>query len=135
MNQKLKIKEFKNETGEVFLELGYDPEQNWGLTNWIGWVNEDNIKQGGVAMIELVKKYKIKNWLNDSRNNEGSWDGANDWIANSWMPQVVVAGLKKYSVILPKDLYSQLSAEFMADNAEQTGLQVVNWDSEEKAKA
>jgi hypothetical protein len=135
MDEKLKITEFQNDEGEVFLELGYDPQLNWGLTNWIGFLTTKDVQLGTKAMLELIKEHNIENWLNDNRQAEGSWDGVNDWLAEWWIPRIIEAGLIKYSVIVPKDLYAQLSTELMADNAESVGLKMINWDKEEDARA
>jgi hypothetical protein len=133
MNNKFKIMELKNSDGNVYFELGYQPEFNWGLTNWIGWVQVEEVKAGGMQMLELIKKYHIKYWLNDNRELEGSWDDANEWIANFWIPNVLKAGLEKYSVIVPNNLPAQLSSEFMADNAEKTTLKMLNVQTEQEA--
>lgn len=135
MDEKFKISELKNEDGQVYFEIGYDSEKNWGLTNWIGFLPVDYIKSGAESMIDLIKEYNIKHWLDDNRQIEGAWDEANDWIASSWMPRAIEGGLKKFAIIVPDDIFSQISSEFMVENAEKTDLKMVNWKSEEDAIA
>lgn len=134
MENKFKITEFKNEQGHVYFELGYDPTTNWGLTNWIGYLPVEYIKTGAEAMIDLIKKHNIKNWLDDNREIEGAWDEANDWIASSWMPRAIEAGLRKFAIIVPDDIFSQVSSDFMADNAKGTALDMINWKTEDEAR-
>ncbi|MEL5996449.1 hypothetical protein AAFH49_19700, partial [Hymenobacter segetis] len=51
--------------------------------------------------------------LNDNREVIGSWSSANDWIAENWMPQVMVLGLKRFAHIVSPGIFGQASAAEM----------------------
>ncbi|MFP4088972.1 MAG: hypothetical protein ACLFUB_12975 [Cyclobacteriaceae bacterium] len=55
--------------------------------------------------------------MNDNSQLSGSWDEANDWIAQNWMPRALAAGLKKFAHITSLDVFGALSAEELLTKA------------------
>lgn len=112
--------QLQNKEQEVFYEVEYLQNQGFLYSNWIGsYLSFEQIKQGCLLGLDKVKEHKCPLLLNDNRQLEGTWDEANEWIATEWMPQAIQAGLMKFAHILPEDIYAQLSAEFMEDNAKE----------------
>lgn len=113
-------KQLQNEKQEVYIEVEYLETEKILYSNWIGsYLSLEQVKQGCLLVLEEIKEHKCLLLLNDNRQLEGTWDEANEWIANEWMPQAIQAGLMKFAHILPEDLFAQLSAEFMEDNAKK----------------
>ena len=54
--------------------------------------------------------------VNNNSNLRGSWDHANDWIAEVWLPRALALDLKKLSHIVSKDIFTTLSFEEMQTN-------------------
>lgn len=130
--------ELKNENQEVFYEVEFWADRNIIYSNWKGdFLDVDKVKQGALLGLEKIEEHKTPIFLNDNRELKGAWDGANDWIANEWIPKAIVAGLKKFAHIVPEDIYAQLSAEFMKDNTEEVKdtFQMMIFEDEEKAIA
>jgi hypothetical protein len=113
-------KELKNESGAVFFEVEYLEDKKILYANWIGsYLSVEQVQQGALLALDEINRYKCTLLLNDNRQVEGVWDEANAWIANELMPRAIQAGLLKMAHILSPDLYAQLSAEFMEDNAKK----------------
>ena len=51
--------------------------------------------------------------LNDNSKVVGSWSGANNWIAQNWMPQALAMGLKRFAHIVSPGIFGQASAAEM----------------------
>jgi hypothetical protein len=49
--------------------------------------------------------------LNDNRLVTGPWQGAADWVAKEWFPQMFAAGMTHFALIQSTSVFSQLSAE------------------------
>ena len=69
--------------------------------------------QGCQATIDFLRENRCAHMLNDNREVVGSWNSANDWIAASWMPQVLKLGLKRFALIVSPGIFGQASAEEM----------------------
>jgi maltoporin len=112
----------KTEGGEVIVEIQYLPAQKLLRANWKGsYLSLEEVQKGALAALDYLKRYEAPFLFNDNRELEGAWDEANDWVAQVWMPQAIAAGMKKFAHILAKDLYAQLSAEFMEENSRKVG--------------
>lgn len=113
-------KQLKDEQQIVFFEVEYLEDKKFLYTNWIGsYLSVEQVQQGSLLALEVIKEHQSPLLLNDNRQLEGAWDDSNEWLASEWMPQAIQAGLMKFAHILPKDLFAQLSAEFMEDNAKK----------------
>lgn len=109
-----------DEQQKVFYEIEYLKNTKILYSNWIGsYLSVEQVKQGCLLGLDKIKEHKCSLLLNDNRQLEGVWDEANDWIATEWMPQAIQAGLMQFAHILPQDLFAQLSAEFMEENAKK----------------
>jgi len=128
----------KDKNQNVFYEVEYWSDKNIIYSNWKGdFLDVDEVKEGALLGLEKIKEYKTSIFLNDNRELRGSWDGANEWIANEWIPNAIAAGLKKFAHIVPEDIYAQLSADFMKDNSEEVkdAFQMRIFEDEAKAIA
>jgi hypothetical protein len=112
-------------------------DKNLLYSNWIGsYLSVEQVKAGALLGLEKIKEMKVAQLLNDNRQLEGVWNQANDWVASYWMPEAIKAGLRKFAHIIPQELYAQLSAELMEDNAaKQEGeFQLKLFDNQEDAE-
>lgn len=113
-------KELKSETNEPYIICEYFQDKQYLYSNWIGsYLPVEKIKQGTLLVLEMIKEHSATKLINDNRELEGVWDEANEFIEKVWMPQAIEAGLKRFAHILSPNLYAQLSAEFMEDNAKK----------------
>ncbi|WP_338814618.1 hypothetical protein V9L05_05035 [Bernardetia sp. Wsw4-3y2] len=115
-------KELKDESQKVFLQIEQFTDRNIMYSNWIGTdLTIAQIKEGGALILKELAQHPTPLILNDNRQVVGGWDVVviDAWIADHWMPQVIKAGVKKFAHLLPNELFTELSAEFMKDNSEQ----------------
>lgn len=111
------IHELKNDLQEVFVQVEHLEDKNVIKVTWISdHLLVEEVKAGCLLILDKMAEHKIPLFLNDGSRVSSSWDEANDWIANEWMPKASALGLKKMAHILSKDIFAQLSAEFMEEN-------------------
>lgn len=114
-------RELKTRDDKLFITCEYLQDKNYLYSNWIGsYLPVEDVKNGTLLVLEMIKEYSATTLINDNRELEGVWDEANEFIEKIWMPQAIDAGLKKFAHILSPNLYAQLSAEFMEDNAKKS---------------
>jgi hypothetical protein len=93
------------------LEISYDPEHRFMYCNWIGFQNHEMIVESGAIILSMFQKMGISKVLNDNRLVSGPWQGAGQWTANVWFPDMIEAGLKYFAWVFPPDTYAQFSVE------------------------
>jgi hypothetical protein len=103
----------KNKLGEVYFTSSYDETNGWIYNEWTGDVTVEEVIEACKVSIEYLEEIKPSKILNDNSQLSGSWDEANDWIAQNWMPRALAAGLKKFAHIMSSDVFGALSAEEM----------------------
>lgn len=112
--------ELKDQKGNVYYTVEFLADKNIVFSQWFGsYLLVEQIKEGALLGLSKIKEHRVSKLLNDNTQLEGTWDEANDWIAQEWMPEALEAGLMKFAHVISKDIFGQLSAEFMEDNNKQ----------------
>ena len=106
-------KELINSFDKVYLTIEFDGANQWIYNNWIGVLPTEKVIQGCQATIDFLREKPCSKMLNDNRQVVGSWNSANEWIAQTWMPQVLALGLKRFALVLSPGIFGQASASEM----------------------
>jgi hypothetical protein len=96
---------------KIFLEISRDDINNWVYAQWIGQVSTEDVKEGSLKILDELKQSKYRCLLNNNKDLVGHWDGANEWIANEWIPKALKAKLEKFAHVLSDYSFGQASAE------------------------
>lgn len=75
--------------------------------------------QGCQATIDFLRENPCAHLSNDNREIIGSWNSANEWIAQNWLPQVLALGLKRFAHIVSPGIFGQASAAEMVTRVGQ----------------
>ncbi|MEM8966917.1 MAG: hypothetical protein AAGE93_10915, partial [Bacteroidota bacterium] len=101
-------------SGQKYLTISYDEKEGWVQDKWTGnFGTQENFRNGVLSVVEFIEgsQGQCTMWLADLSEMKGSWDSSRDWIAQHIMPRVLKAGLLFEAVVLPKDVFSKLSAQ------------------------
>jgi hypothetical protein len=74
-------------------------------------VSTDEIKEAGLAYIQMVKETGCPKLLNDNRELVGPFKAANDGIEKVWTPQIIRNGVRYFAHLVSHGIYGQLSAQ------------------------
>ncbi|RZL17443.1 MAG: PAS domain S-box protein, partial [Pedobacter sp.] len=85
--------------------------------DWIGYQSLDSVQNGGMVMLEMLKKNRCSKVLNDNTNVLGTWSEAADWAGSVWFPMMEQAGLKDFAWVYSANMFSRLAAEKSVDIA------------------
>lgn len=105
--------ELTNAFGQPFLTITYDPAHRWLHNQWQGMLSVGSVMQGATAVLEWMREHDCGYLLNDNLRVVGSWNQANDWIAQTWMPQALTLGLRRFAHVAPPGTFVATSAEEM----------------------
>jgi len=108
------VEKFKNEAGDIYAVLTYEPNKNYLLMKWIGYSSEDEVKLASMKMMEWQKeKGRAKNCrfhVHDTKEIQGAWIGLVEWIKNEMFPFCYEFGLRYNLSVTSPDLFSKMSS-------------------------
>ncbi|MBC7448870.1 MAG: hypothetical protein H7330_12510 [Hymenobacteraceae bacterium] len=103
----------RNAFGQPYLIITHDAENNWIYNEWRGVLSVNSVMQGADAVLGVMRQTGCQYLLNDNCAVVGSWNQANDWIAQTWMPKALELGLRRFAHLAPAGTFVQASAEEM----------------------
>ena len=62
-------------------------------------------------VMDIYKKNRCKGAIVESTKMSGSFNDANDWLSQIYMPKLASLGLQKVAVVLPQNIFAQLSVD------------------------
>lgn len=108
-------KELRNELGQLYYRCSV--KDKYVYQDWYGdYLSRQDVIDGSTFGLDMLEKYDLKLMVNNNSNLRGSWDHANDWIAEVWLPRALSLGLNKLSHIVSTDIFTTLSFEEMQTN-------------------
>jgi hypothetical protein len=112
-------KELKNPLGEVYLHIEYSEEAAAVVVNWIGFADDEELKAGMEAGLQLLKDKGATRWVANAANMEGGFEDSNDWLEQDWTPRAQAAGLQVVAFVVSQDVFNQFSTtEYAERNAD-----------------
>jgi len=74
----------------------------------------------------LVEQSRATKKLCDLRGFERGFDPINDWYVAEFLPKLRAAGIRYNAVVLPNDIFVQISGELFEEEAKAQGEVIVN---------
>lgn len=106
------LQEFKNSSNHTYATIEYDEENKCISDTWEGMFGtQENFRKVLVYIVAAVQERKVTSWLADLSKMNGSFDGSKKWIIETVVPAVITAGLQFEAIVLPKNIFSKLSAK------------------------
>lgn len=112
--QVVTIEKIRNDAGEVYAVLTYEPNKNYLMMKWLGYSSEAEVRHASSKMMEWQKNNgqikKCKFHVHDTKEIEGAWIGVVDWIENEMFPFCYQFGLRYNLSVTSPDLFSKMSS-------------------------
>jgi hypothetical protein len=102
---------FTNSFGKPYLITEWDATNGWLYNRWMGLLSTENVIQGATEGLAVMRQTAATAILNDNREVTGSWNQANEYLAQEWLPQAVALGLRRFAHVLAPGIFAQMSAE------------------------
>lgn len=108
------VEKFRNEAGDIYALLTYDPNKNYLLMRWIGYSSESEVKHASMAMMQWQKNIgqtrNCRFHVHDTKEIQGAWIGVVDWIRDEMWPFCYQCGLRYNLSVTSPDLFSKMSS-------------------------
>lgn len=127
--------EVKNALGEVYYTAQFNEKEGWLHGQWDGYISSDEVIEGVKQFMRTFENLKYEKLLNDSSRGEGSWDEANEWLGQNWIPSAIANGLKKFAFVVSPDIFSAMSSEELATKIPGTAFEMRTFETKADAEA
>ena len=98
------------------IEISLDQATHILYCTWLGFQDEQSLKDAGLVIHELFVLNKCSKILNDNTNVIGPWNHSTEWTTTQWFPSMIEAGLKKFAWVFSTDVFAQISAYRVTPN-------------------
>ncbi|EMR04742.1 hypothetical protein [Cesiribacter andamanensis] len=127
--------EVKNKLGQTYYTGFMNTARGWYEGEWNGYVNSDEVIEAVKIVMANTDQSTFTKSLNDSSKGEGSWDEANDWLGQNWIPYAVAGGLQKFAFVVSPDIFSAMSSEDLQTKIPGTGFEMRTFQHRSEAEA
>jgi hypothetical protein len=105
-----------------FATVWYDPDKKMIHHQIHKFVFGEEYKRFLLAGMEALKKYHVKKWLSDDRNNGAMRDEDVAWGMTNWFPQTIQAGWKYWAIVQPEKVIAQMNMEALVEDFAKGGI-------------
>lgn len=106
--------EFRTVLGDVYNRTIFEERNKYVYLRWYGtFITVNEIADVGNWELDECEKRGVTRIINDNRELHGSWDHANDWNGNVWLPRALGMGINKLAHIISENIFEKLSADEM----------------------
>jgi hypothetical protein len=108
------------------------------VLTWKGFIPSAKYREALDRSLEIAKKFKIKNWISDIRLMKVVAVKDQEWAGTEWLGKAVASGCyQKQAVIMPEDVFGQVSAKNMITIAtvQNQQIEIQNFLRMDDAKA
>ncbi|MDW7692750.1 hypothetical protein R9C00_11550 [Flammeovirgaceae bacterium SG7u.111] len=123
---------FESKKAKIYL----NPETCTLELMWTKNADKEDYKSVSYKGLELLKEYRLANWLSGIKNNDVIDDELSLWLQEEIIPRAVSYGLKKVAIVMEKDAFDKYYSNFIYNNSERTGIEYLQFfDTKDKADA
>ena len=115
------------------ISIFYDP-RHFVVARWKGYFTNESFKDGCLLIMKYIAEKKCSLGLNDGRLAKGTFLQALGWVDDSFLPQLIQAGIKKIAYVVSSEFASLRSIERVLELTDEYQAQLfddydaaVNW--------
>lgn len=86
--------------------------------DWQGYVPTQQFREALSSGVDVAKKHNLTGWLGNTRLLGVISVEDQQWTNEVWFPSALSAGIKYIALVVPEDIFSQVSVDNIIDNAE-----------------
>lgn len=94
-------------------QIVYEETHNWLRATWSGFVDPTEATKGAEAYLHYAAQSGCTYLLNDNSRLRGPWFNSLEWLAQVWLPQATILGLRAVAHIVQADQQSDTLTDQM----------------------
>jgi hypothetical protein len=113
----------------------WDEDGQLVLVEWTGWANATEFSELLDAEITALRKHRGSRMLADCRRQKGLSAVDQDRANENWLPRALVAGLKRFAVVLPSSGLAAANLKERLGKVRPGALELAYFATPEEARA
>jgi hypothetical protein len=113
----------------------WDEDGQLVLVEWKGWANATEFSELLDAEIVALRKHRCSRMLADCRRQKGLSAVDQDRANENWLPRALVAGLKRFAVVLPSSGLAAANLKERLGKVRPGALELAYFATPEEARA
>ena len=113
----------------------WDEDGQLVLVEWKGWANATEFSELLDAEITALRKHRGSRMLADCRRQKGLSAVDQDRANENWLPRALVAGLKRFAVVLPSSGLAAANLKERLGKVRPGALELAYFATPEEARA
>lgn len=114
-----------------FLHLNHDPAGATLETEWLGFVNSEQLRSSLTEALRLARQLRIRGWVANNLLLRTIRPTDQDWINQVWFPEFAKLGVERMAVIVSQDGLNRMGI----DNIIQRATDHLPFDTQHFASA
>ncbi|MGI4834513.1 MAG: hypothetical protein ACRYFK_13740 [Janthinobacterium lividum] len=100
-----------------FLLLHHDPENATLETEWLGFVNSEQLRSSLTEVLRQVRALRIQGYVANNTLLRAIRPADQDWISGTWFPEFAKLGVKRLAIIVSQDGLNQMGIQNIMQRA------------------
>jgi hypothetical protein len=96
---------------EAYVCIRWDNRGKWVSAEWKGWANSDEFRAAHNLALVAIRENQATKWLVDSRAMRVVIEEDQRWLAETWIPSIVRAGIRWTAIVQPKSEVARLNVQ------------------------
>jgi hypothetical protein len=117
-----------------YLTIGYDKSCHAIIAEWKIPATSEELKVGLLEHIPAMEHYKTTKIISDTVGLGALHPDDTQWTITDWFPKASKIGWSHWALIVPQDVFTQISMENPVDNAVNNNVVQSFFDDMEMAK-
>jgi hypothetical protein len=116
-----------------YLNIYWIEDMRAVLMEWKKYAAGKDFRKGLDTGLELISRKNSSKWLADLREMQVVNQDDQLWSNKDWFPRAIKAGIRQMAIIVPTDVFGNMSVNRIMENAADIGLTTHYFDSVEEA--
>jgi len=100
-----------------FLHLNHDPAGATLETEWLGFVNSEQLRSSLAEALRLARQLRVKGWVANNILLRTIRPADQDWINEVWFPEFAKLGVERLAIVISQDGLNRMGIENIMQRA------------------
>jgi hypothetical protein len=93
------------------VSIRWDSRGGWVSAEWKGWANSAEFRAAHNLALTAIQENHATKWLVDSGKMRVVVEEDQRWLAETWIPSIIRAGIRFTAIVQPKSAVARLNVQ------------------------
>jgi hypothetical protein len=100
-----------------FVQLHHEPAGATLETEWLGFVNSEQLRSSLTEALRLARQHQVKGWVANNTLLRTIRPADQDWINQVWFPEFAKLGVRRLAIIESQDALNRMGISTIMQRA------------------